>query len=407
MAPPLPPRQLRLQAQARSPPPALMDELIGEILLRLPLCEPASLARAALVCKAWRRTVSDGRFLRRYRDFHGAPPLLGYIRNTYDRPRLVPTSTAHLPFSMPRHASSSSTRMHIKRRPRWWALDCRHGRLLICHLIGGLSVRFIVWDPITGASKHLKAPPAHIFSYYAAAVVDAVDSCDHLPYAAAVLCAVDGCDHLCCHGGPFQVVLVGTHIVDQKHVACWATAYSSEAQEWGAASPSIVLNCPKFMVWTPSILIGDVLYFTLRVPWGATIILKYDLLGSHGLSMVDTLALARSAVLVEADDGGLGFVSVRGNCIYIMAQQTAGVDGATEWVQRRAIDISTTLIPKYPYRVIGYVEGTDTVFVSTAAGVFTLDLKSRRATKVSGETRTPWDILPYTTFYLHSRYIGR
>ncbi|WVZ61678.1 LOW QUALITY PROTEIN: hypothetical protein U9M48_011515 [Paspalum notatum var. saurae] len=352
------------------------DELFEEILLRLPLSEPASLARAALVCKAWRRTVTDVRFLRRYRDFHGAPPLLGYIRNTYDRPRLVPTSTVHPPFSMPRHASSSSsTRIKRRPRPRWWALDCRHGRLLVCHVIGGQSVHRL------GPHHRCQQAPqgaggSCLLLLRCHRALCAVDGrCDHLPYAAAVLCAVDGCDHLRCHGGPFQVVLVGTnHIVNKKHVA-WTTVYSSEAQEWGAASPSIVLNCPMFMVWTPSLLIGDVLYFTLRVPWGAAIILKYDLLGSHGLSRVDKLARPWSGVLVEADDGGIGCVSVWGNCIYLMAQQAA---------------------------VIGYVEGTDTVLVSTAAGVFTLDLKSRRVTKVSDEKKTPCDILPYTTFYQHS-----
>ena len=34
-----------------------MEEIVEEILLRIPPDEPAHLVRAALVCKAWRRTL--------------------------------------------------------------------------------------------------------------------------------------------------------------------------------------------------------------------------------------------------------------------------------------------------------------------------------------------------------------
>jgi hypothetical protein len=40
-------------------PPALMDELMEEILLRLPPDKPVLLVRAALVCKRWCRLVAD------------------------------------------------------------------------------------------------------------------------------------------------------------------------------------------------------------------------------------------------------------------------------------------------------------------------------------------------------------
>ena len=45
--------------------PALMEELVEEILLRIPPDEPAHLIRAALVCKDWCRVVSGGGFRRR------------------------------------------------------------------------------------------------------------------------------------------------------------------------------------------------------------------------------------------------------------------------------------------------------------------------------------------------------
>ncbi|XP_066389194.1 uncharacterized protein [Miscanthus floridulus] len=50
-----------------------MDELVEEFLLRLPPDDPASLVRAALVCKLWRRILAGRGFRRRFRDFHRMP----------------------------------------------------------------------------------------------------------------------------------------------------------------------------------------------------------------------------------------------------------------------------------------------------------------------------------------------
>ncbi|KAL6622694.1 hypothetical protein ACP70R_018680 [Stipagrostis hirtigluma subsp. patula] len=52
---------------APPPPPELMEELVEEVLLRFPPEEPASLVRAALVCRGWRCIVSDPFFRRRFR----------------------------------------------------------------------------------------------------------------------------------------------------------------------------------------------------------------------------------------------------------------------------------------------------------------------------------------------------
>ena len=53
------------------------DELLGDIFLRLP--DTATLARAAVACKRWRRVASDPPLLRRFHSLHGPPPLLGFI----------------------------------------------------------------------------------------------------------------------------------------------------------------------------------------------------------------------------------------------------------------------------------------------------------------------------------------
>uniref|UniRef100_K3Z0Z5 F-box domain-containing protein n=1 Tax=Setaria italica TaxID=4555 RepID=K3Z0Z5_SETIT len=88
---------------AAAPVPALLEELVEEILLRLPPAEPDSLVRAAL--------------------FHRAPPMLNLICNCVNEnfyniylARFVPTYSFRPP--------------HANRR-EWRALDARHGRVLL------------------------------------------------------------------------------------------------------------------------------------------------------------------------------------------------------------------------------------------------------------------------------------
>ncbi|KAJ1287556.1 hypothetical protein BS78_02G019200 [Paspalum vaginatum] len=289
-----------------------MEELIEQILLRLPPEEPAYLVRAALVCKAWRNMLSDssrGGFLRRYREFHGTPPMLGYLLHNNRRPHFVATtSTASPPLSMP-EASDLDISWGL-------VLDCRHGRVLIIDdFYSGPNTKLVVWDPITRYMKHLVVP-------------------GHQPYSCigAVLCAIDRCDHLDCRGGPFRVVLVKMEIFheevpnDDDLVDAWATVYSSETDAWSAASSSILARCPIDAV--PSLLIGDELYFT-SFGRGTPDMLKYDL-GSHGLSMIDTQGVPCGAVAMKAHDGGLGFVAMWGNRLYLMSRQATGGWGTAQ-----------------------------------------------------------------------------
>ncbi|KAJ1287558.1 hypothetical protein BS78_02G019400 [Paspalum vaginatum] len=354
-----------------------MDELIEEILIRLPPEEPAYLVRATLVCKAWRTMLSDsshGGFLRRYREFHGTPPMLGYLRNSFcHQPQFVAaTSTACPPLSMP-EASDHDV--------RWCVLDCRHGHVLItddgCY--GPAGIRFIVWDPITRGMHHLVLPGHHPYS------------CT----AAAVLCAIDACDHLDCRSGPFPVVLVENHPVNEEvpnnegHVA-WASVYSLETDAWSAASTSIVVRFP-IGGWTPSLLIGDALYFTSS-GWHTLDILKYDL-GSHGLSMIDAPRVPPNAVAMKAHDGGLGFVAMSGNRLYLMSRQATGA-----WARHKTTDLGTTLLPRHPRQLFVYGDGMDTVFITTEEGLFTLNLKSRQVRKVA-KREDCYLAVPYMSFF--------
>ncbi|XP_022679572.1 uncharacterized protein LOC101754133 [Setaria italica] len=161
--------------QRRSPvPPDLMDEILGEILLRIPPEEPAHLIRFALVCKPWLRVLSDPAFRRGYRERHRRPPLLGFVHNLYENgpiPRFVPTTASRC----------SSPVFNCQ---NWWALDSRHGRVLVNRFEPS---DLVVWDPVSGDQQHLPLPPY-----------------SHAYDTGAVLCAAASCDHLDCSSGQYS-----------------------------------------------------------------------------------------------------------------------------------------------------------------------------------------------------------
>ncbi|TVU05710.1 hypothetical protein EJB05_48889, partial [Eragrostis curvula] len=349
--------------------PQLIDDAVAEILLRLPPDEPACLVRASLVCKPWRRLLSDPAFLRRYREFNRAPPLLGFLRNIYDEDphfRFVPTS-----------AASPFPALVLDGRYRW-ALECRHGRVLF-NTFGRRGQELVLWDPVTGDQQSVPRP-AGIYN------------------TAAVLCGTDGCNHLDCHGGPFRVVFVGNYKEDEDddEIIWWVRVYSSET---GALSTpiSIQLNC--YLEARPSVLSGDALYFSLDQ---GKRILKYDLVGrGHDLSVIDAPDVYEQpeGIIVTSEDGGLGFIGVKDDSMYLWSWQV-GPDGVSGWVQGRIVNLKTlpTLDSSASFHVIGFAEGTDTVFISTDVGVFTIMLNSGKVRKV-GERGYYFAIAPYMSFY--------
>ncbi|GJN10394.1 hypothetical protein PR202_ga28482 [Eleusine coracana subsp. coracana] len=156
----------------------LIDNVAAEIFLRLPPDEPEHLIRASVVCKLWFRLLTDPGFLR-----------------SYPEARLFPTTAAPL-----------APNPYFRR-----ALDCRHGRVLL-HSDDD-DWHLVVWDPVTGDQKRVPETDINWVMYTAAAVV----------------CAVNGCDHLDCHGGAFQVVFVATEAKSGRVKAC---VYSSETGAW-------------------------------------------------------------------------------------------------------------------------------------------------------------------------------
>ncbi|XP_062188335.1 uncharacterized protein LOC133891624 [Phragmites australis] len=363
------------------PPPPLMDDLVGEILLRLPPEEPANLFRATLVCKPWFRILSDPAFRRRYRLFHRTPPMLGIFQNLrHDNtiPRFVPTAATVSPCSPP------SLDCWF-----WWALDCRHGRVLI-YSIGPTNL--FVWDPITGDQQHLPVP-AYAYAYC----------------TAAVLCTAARCDHLDCRGNPFLVVFVGT---GDRDGVTWASSFLSETGAWSTPttvdlSASTTVDVDSFIDTRPSILNGDALYFTLE---RGKSILKYDL-GERDLSVIDAPVCEQTGIIMTAEDGGLGFAGTEGNSLHLWSW-LAGDDSVVGWVLCRVIKLETLLPIHNPYvppQAIGFAEGTDTIFLDTDVAVFTLELKSgkTRVWETGGYYSFDFVVIPFMSFCTPDLAMGR
>ncbi|CAL5078016.1 unnamed protein product [Urochloa decumbens] len=381
---------------------ALPEELVEEILLRLPPEEPpAHLVRAAMVCKAWRRILSGAGFRRRYCRFHRATPptLLGYVCgvSTGPGPQFVPTTSY---FSPPPLATRCGYR----------AMDCRHGRVLIRDT-SEESPGFVVYDLITGNRQHLSLP---------AATHQRTDMCS---FVGAVLCARHhhhqrgGCDHhLECHGGPFLVVSVGTDDdagaaagAEHRAMRTCASVYSSETGAW---SPQTHCGNQNYYgvgcCHEPSLLIGDTLYFILACD-DVIKILKYDLCG-HGLSVIDAPQVFNNkAVLIDVD-GGLGIVQFDHDyCSIYTWSRHVDAYGVGEWVRHNNNVVRLeTLIPTIHDNVqcpdhmsIHFAEGTSTVLLCfNFLGVFTLDLNSRQLREVNFNKTCDNDMLPYVNFYI-------
>ncbi|CAL5091861.1 unnamed protein product [Urochloa decumbens] len=351
-----------------APATALLDELAEEILLRFPADDPAGLVRAALACKRSRRLVADPGFRRRFREFHGAPPVLGVFRNTISvcsiggrrnigggglvtygfggRARAQPSAVA-------RFVPTSSCLAGASWRD-WRVVDARHGRALLYKRRQSWDSddRLVVWDPVTGEKRELPAIPGSPFEIK-----------DPFSWNAAVLCAAAGCNHLDCHRKPFAVVFVA--IVRTVMFDCF---YSSEAGRWSQPAAHCAQQTDDRLKLEPSVLVGNVLYFMLQ---SRAKILNYSI-STREMGVIDlpTVCFSERRIVFMAieDGGGLGFATVRDSKLCLWSMEV-GSDGDAGWAQRGTND-----------------------------GVVTIDLKSSRVTrvpKISGGS----SIFPYMSFY--------
>ncbi|XBI86425.1 hypothetical protein VPH35_094389 [Triticum aestivum] len=356
------------------PPPVLSlpDELIEEVFFRLPPDEPEHHVRASLACKLWLGLLTGPTFRRRYRDFHGAPPMMGFLYSwpQFSRQR----SKDHLvPQFFP--TTKFSARMPDDPWPDWGeselvVLDCHHGRVLLGDYDKPMAP-LIVWDPMTGCRTKLEAPKGCNMALTAE------------PGGAAVLCAVAGCDHRACHQGPFRVVFFGMSTDGDDNCIIHVRVSSPET--------------------VPPVLIQDALYFMHNIPDLRIGILKYDV-GSNCLSRIDApraCAVSDDAIILMAmKDDSLGFAQVDSLTLYLWSSQM-GFDGLASWTKRRVINLNNLLPIQNPdksLRLIGSVEGRDIVFVTTDLGIYELNLKSLLWKKLWRRKKF-FRLIPYMSFH--------
>ncbi|XP_037446031.1 uncharacterized protein LOC119315562 [Triticum dicoccoides] len=342
-----------LHHRPRSRPPLEDEDLLSEILLRLPP-QPSSLPRASAVCKRWRRLVSDRGFLRRYRRHHcRSPPLLGFFRD--ELPDLTYTPTMVAPDRIP--AGRFSLHLYDSRAR---ILSCRHGLLLVARSSGN---RFLVWDPVTRDQHRLVAPPA--FDIYAAQV------------DVAVLRAAGDAHH-------FQVVLVS---YQQKQVV--ACIYSSETGVWSDLISTLVQRSVAGYVDMPAVLVGDSLHWLLSCV-GASVILQVDL-SRRSLALIQVPSMLAHGHFVDfmtvmrAEGGGLGLLCKKGFTAQLW-KRNAGCDGVASWVPGRTIELdrllSLNLEEKNHIQMIAYAEENNVAFLRTVSGIFMVQLESLQFSKL-------------------------
>ncbi|CAO2201259.1 unnamed protein product, partial [Urochloa humidicola] len=318
---------------AMAAPPELLDELVEEVLLRIPPDDPATLARAALVSRRWCRVAAGRSFRRRFRELHrrAAPPVLGLLCNlgggggdNARASRLGPTSSSRAAAARRGDARASAfiptssfrpPRATARPFPGWRVLDARHGRVLLANLAWEkrpVRDALVVWDPVMGDRLELPELPRHMemspWTSWNAAVLCAagrplpVDQLrgrvvtinfpygmpstgwkslrwppvhPHEPPASSTAGAGDDgcCDHIDCRRGPFLVALVGVNGVE-----VFGHVYSSETGDW--SMPTSCFELADLDCMAHSALVGNAVYFKCEIAglrFSTHKILKYDL----------------------------------------------------------------------------------------------------------------------------------
>ncbi|CAO2149773.1 unnamed protein product [Urochloa humidicola] len=231
----------------RSSSPLDDDDLLGEILLRMSR-QPSSLPRLSLVCKHWRRIVSDPWFLRRFCAYHLKAPLLGFFEQHHDENDFVFNPIMEPPdrippqrFSLGRALAGTGPGDQLLLR------GCRHGRVILTDMSSSSrssSNTVFVCNPVTGGHDRLVVPKE------ITSLGDFMNG--------TVLCAASEHDHVhgACHSSPFKVILVYMSTNDCSPMVC---VNSSETGMWGNIIRHGDHQCKIAEI--SSTLIGDALYW--------------------------------------------------------------------------------------------------------------------------------------------------
>ncbi|RLN33191.1 uncharacterized protein C2845_PM03G15020 [Panicum miliaceum] len=156
----------------------LPDELLREVMLRVPT--PAALVHAAAVSKRWRGVITSrtGRFLDDYRERHKSSPFLGlYIQREFGG---LPSfqkadsiqSADDCDLDLQRAAAKAFNLGSLESHPEWRLLDCYNGRLLLAR--GDESLE--VYNPLSCERILVRLPRDGILpNYFSACLLQGHD----------------------------------------------------------------------------------------------------------------------------------------------------------------------------------------------------------------------------------------
>ncbi|XP_039838692.1 putative F-box protein At3g16210 [Panicum virgatum] len=366
------------------PPLPDNDDLHREIFLRLPPL-PSSLPRASLVCKRWRRLLSDPAFLRRFRAHHRAPPLLGFFADedgdiefvpTLRRPDRIPRER----FSLPRRDGGDFLSF----------LGCRHGLAL---LIDRARLEAVVWNPVTGSRRRVPFPPGF-------------DQGRNVYRGAVLSSSGDGHVHGDCRLIPFKLVLV--HHADLRGAIVSACLYESESGTWGNVSSMAIPHFSR--LHQPGVLVGNQVYWMLL---GTSDILEFDL-SAQRLSVIqkpqDAHVKSKSGLqALRTEDNKLGLATISELGIQLWGRET-NLDGVGRWVPLKTVELDKlrSISPSMriqPSTILGFDEDNNAFFICTNIGLYMIQLESLQFTRLfDGDMFTAY--YPYTSFYTAGLGIG-
>ncbi|KAJ1256864.1 hypothetical protein BS78_K288700 [Paspalum vaginatum] len=267
------------RVQKSSPQVYDVDDLLREILLRVP-ARPSALPRASLVCKRWRRVVSDPRFLRRFGAHHRTASLVGYFEQRFGERDIVFSPILEPPDRIPLGTS--------------YPWDAPHGRVALIDM-SDREFTLFVCDTVTGGLARLAVPSEF----------------EDWSVNEAVLCAASehGHVHGACYSCPFKVVLVSMFHTDLRPIA-WV--YSSET---GIVEEDEDGYIPK-----------------------RDGILEFDL-DTQSLTVMKGLPVNNGIHrrIIKTGDGGVGLVALSYPTLQIWHRKASSHHGHEIWVRRENI----------------------------------------------------------------------
>ncbi|KAL6657827.1 hypothetical protein ACP70R_005607 [Stipagrostis hirtigluma subsp. patula] len=353
-------------------PPALSDELLEEIFVKLD--SPVDLARATTACRSFHRLITDPVFLRRYRSVH-PPLLLGFVSEGF-QPVEAPHPNARAALAVARAGGFGFGYV-----PAWWPwrhIDAQDGLVLLDNLPeyerhdGFFFPDLAVCDPLS--RRYLVLPP--IPEDIAASVLDKEFKNE---YFKAFL-VPSGHEE---EETSFKVIFK-THDVDKLV----AFIFSSASSSWsvGASSSWSVLgsDAPPCTLFAWSQYENGCLYWKFS---GWNKLLKLNI-NSMEFSIVHLPPghKEREIVIMDAGEGRLGMFSHmrRSRSLHYHTIKKSEIDGANGWLLEKTITL-----PARHCNIIGasagyiFLTGIQRVQDKVSSVCYSLEIKTKLFERVS------------------------